>query len=602
MGKKGKSNELGRALIKDKLHTSRGKRSTDSILHTAELGDGYDWACLNVKSITEEDSLQEFLSTAELAGTEFQAEKLNVKFVNPKCGVGLLSKDEKENMKKLQQQKKKLLKIPRRPEWNSSTAPEELHLKERESFLEWRRSLAMLQEDDGLIITPYEKNLDFWRQLWRVVERSDIVVQILDARNPLLFRCQDLEKYVKELSKKKENVLLLNKSDFLTKRQRQMWASHFDREGTKVAFFSAKETAEGNNLNTIEEGSETKSAGTDVDDDNKSNKNEEEESAGGEAGFESDDEQYETESESEIDEEEAQKFMDREKNSPELLGREELIAYFRKLMPPLTDKDEHSVPTVGLVGYPNVGKSSTINALIQDKKTSVSATPGKTKHFQTLFLDSDLMLCDCPGLVMPSFVYTKADLIVNGILPIDQMRDHVPSVNLVCSVIPRQVLEQKYGIMIARPVEGDDPLRPPTSEELLNAYAYSRGFMTQNGQPDNPRSSRYILKDFVNGQLLFCHAPPGVPQADYHTPSFTTKPKRATPAQPTRQAELASKPIKKITTESLDKQFFKQMSVGYHSKGTKMIPSNPENKPREDSDSKSWKNHKEKRNKREKLR
>lgn len=34
------------------------------------------------------------------------------------------------------------------------------------------------------------------------------------------------------------------------------------------------------------------------------------------------------------------------------------------------------------VGYPNVGKSSTINALMQEKKTSVSATPGKTKHFQ----------------------------------------------------------------------------------------------------------------------------------------------------------------------------------------------------------------------------
>ena len=42
---------------------------------------------------------------------------------------------------------------------------------------------------------------------------------------------------------------------------------------------------------------------------------------------------------------------------------------------------------------------------------------------QTVFVDSSLMLCDCPGLVFPSFVTTKADLVVNGILPIDQMRD-----------------------------------------------------------------------------------------------------------------------------------------------------------------------------------
>jgi large subunit GTPase 1 len=35
-----------------------------------------------------------------------------------------------------------------------------------------------------------------------------------------------------------------------------------------------------------------------------------------------------------------------------------------------------------MVGYPNVGKSSTINALVGEKKVAVTATPGKTKHFQ----------------------------------------------------------------------------------------------------------------------------------------------------------------------------------------------------------------------------
>ena len=45
--------------------------------------------------------------------------------------------------------------------------------------------------------------------------------------------------------------------------------------------------------------------------------------------------------------------------------------------------------------------------------------------YQTLFLDETLMLCDCPGLVMPTFVNTKADMVISGILPIDQMRDYV---------------------------------------------------------------------------------------------------------------------------------------------------------------------------------
>jgi len=43
-----------------------------SQLHTAEINDGYDWGRLNLQSVTEESSFQEFLSTAELAGTDFK--------------------------------------------------------------------------------------------------------------------------------------------------------------------------------------------------------------------------------------------------------------------------------------------------------------------------------------------------------------------------------------------------------------------------------------------------------------------------------------------------------------------------------------------------
>jgi len=37
-------------------------------------------------------------------------------------------------------------------------------------------SLSELQEVDGITLTPYEKNLDFWRQMWRVIERSDVCI------------------------------------------------------------------------------------------------------------------------------------------------------------------------------------------------------------------------------------------------------------------------------------------------------------------------------------------------------------------------------------------------------------------------------------------
>lgn len=245
MGKKTKNNNgnLGRALISDRFSgTKRNKnRDKDSMMHACELNDGYDWGRLNLKSVTEESSFQEFLSTAQLAGTEFEAEKLNIKFVKPTVSCDVTGR----SLSQVERRHYDMIKIPRRPPWNEHTTPSELESMEKQSFLEWRKKLAELQEIEGFMLTPFEKNLEFWRQLWRVIERSDIVVQILDARNPLLFRCEDLEKYVKEVSENKENVLLLNKADFLNEMQRTAWAEYFTREKIKIIFYSATDAMTG---------------------------------------------------------------------------------------------------------------------------------------------------------------------------------------------------------------------------------------------------------------------------------------------------------------------------------------------------------------------
>ena len=48
-------------------------------------------------------------------------------------------------------------------------------------------SPRQVESSDGAV-APFEKNLEVWRQLWRVIEKSDCLVQIVDSRNPLLFR------------------------------------------------------------------------------------------------------------------------------------------------------------------------------------------------------------------------------------------------------------------------------------------------------------------------------------------------------------------------------------------------------------------------------
>lgn len=66
-----------------------------------------------------------------------------------------------------------------RPHWHAQTSPENLDAQEREMFLDWRRNLAQIEEGEpDVVLTPFEKNLEVWRQLWRVLERSDIIVQV----------------------------------------------------------------------------------------------------------------------------------------------------------------------------------------------------------------------------------------------------------------------------------------------------------------------------------------------------------------------------------------------------------------------------------------
>eukprot|EP00117_Sycon_ciliatum_P027932 scpid47885/ scgid0663/ Large subunit GTPase 1 homolog len=626
-GQNKKAGGLGRSIVKDRKRDTKGARGGDSWLHTSEIDDTPDWARLNLTSVTEQSSLDNFLSTAELAGTEFTAERLNVKVVTPGATVGLLSTEQTQAVKDAQEKNSHYLHIPRRPRWDESTTGEHLQYMEREAFLEWRRQLARLEEQEHLTLTPFERNLEFWRQLWRVVERSDVVVQIVDARNPLLFRSDDLVSYVKECGAGKQNFLLLNKSDLLTQEQRDAWAAHFRQEGIEAAFWSAldetdppkEEEAEATGGKTrADESSEEDDSESDDDDDDTE---EEAEDNSGEApdmsalrlatspsGSESsvgtpqlatsppssqaaasgqssctvaDDAEVNrhevcspppaaaaaTSSSSEPD-----WRTGPFRTSGRLFSRSELVDLFKMFR--LKGKDR---AIVGLVGYPNVGKSSTINALLQYKKVPVSATPGRTKHFQTLLLDDDLMLCDCPGLVFPQFVSTKAEMVCSGILPIDQMRDHEGPINFICHKIPRFILQKLYGIMLPKPAEGEDPNRPPLPLEVLMSYGYVRGFMTTKGVPDCPRSARIILKDYVKGRLLYCHAPPGVDEAtfQYHHQHLERLIKeKAASAKPTAATSAAQARIPKAlkilhtkNTTTIDQAFFEEKQPRAISRG-----------------------------------
>lgn len=288
------------------------------------------------------------------------------------------------------------LKLPRRPKWDKNTTKSELNRLEKDSFLNWRRDIAGMEaSSQELTVTPFEKNLEVWRQLWRVIERSDVLIQILDARNPLFYRSNDLEKYVKEVNDKKMNVLLVNKADYLTLEQRNVWGRYFEDRQIKTIFFSARTELE--KLDEIAK-LEREAMMDDALSDEESS-DEESEDSEEDAALENELKEDQVEEQSKQDEKVQieSNAMDQPVEQFPVLDREELLALFAEMVASLRPivgnrSEDGGRIKLGMVGYPNVGKSSVINALLgaatnaHGKRVAVGSTPGKTKHFQVSFM------------------------------------------------------------------------------------------------------------------------------------------------------------------------------------------------------------------------
>lgn len=467
MGKSDKGG-LGRALVKqhnNKIQESKEKGQIYYKQHKKVL-----------ESITEVADIDAVIQQADDAVRLFSADNPTNTLIDLESNSStseMTPEERREHQKKEEALHANSLNVPRRPAWNAKMTVEELDDNERRAFLVWRRSLARLEENDSLVLTPFEKNLDIWRQLWRVVERSDLLVMVVDARDPLFYRCPDLEAYAREIDEHKRTLLLINKADLLPYPVRQKWAKYFRLHGILYLFWSAKAATavlEGKKqVSSLDENS--------VDDDTKIYGREE--------------------------------LLSRLQSEAEEIVLTRTNSQSNHMENPYQEKSIDHV-TVGFVGYPNVGKSSTINALVGAKRTGVTSTPGKTKHFQTLIITEKLTLCDCPGLVFPSFTSSRYQMIASGVLPIHRMTEHREAVQVVADRVPRHVIESVYNIRLPKPKSYEPENRPPFASELLRSYCASRGYVASSGLPDETKAARQILKDYIDGKLIHYEMPPGM--------------------------------------------------------------------------------------------
>lgn len=412
--KKRSSDSLGRSLIKAKSHP---KQPDEAFMNRHVLDPLEDERAKTV-SVVDSTDFSDLLHRAELEDRRFEAEKSSTLVLRTK--IGFVERQKRLAVSELLQRKlfDVTLPIPHRPKWDRSMSRDELDFSERTAFLQWRRLLAKTEEQNKCVVSPFEKNLEVWRQLWRVVERSDVVCQITDARNPLLFVCRDLIQMAEESGK--TSVVVLNKSDLLSEKQKEIWSKNLTSRGVPHLFFSAAAAA------TLPGG-------------------------GGD-------------------------LLDQLVK----IGKAAKERKECKSASPEAEETSEKVVTIGFVGYPNVGKSSTINRLYGEKKTAVGPNPGKTKHFQTLWMREDVMLCDCPGLVFPTLLAERSELIVNGILPIHTVKDHFSPIELISSRFSSSIFERLYSLRLSSsssPSISSGVRQVVAAEELLTKLAASRGFM-----------------------------------------------------------------------------------------------------------------------------
>ncbi|PWZ58046.1 Nuclear/nucleolar GTPase 2 [Zea mays] len=101
------------------------------------------------------------------------------------------------------------------------------------------------EEEDGLrdLVrhTMFEKGQSkrIWGELYKVIDSSDVVVQVLDARDPMGTRCYHLERHLKENCKHKHLVFLLNKCDLIPAWATKGWLRTLSKDYPTLAFHAS---------------------------------------------------------------------------------------------------------------------------------------------------------------------------------------------------------------------------------------------------------------------------------------------------------------------------------------------------------------------------
>nr|XP_027202140.1 nucleolar GTP-binding protein 2-like [Dermatophagoides pteronyssinus] len=279
-------------------------------------------------------------------------------------------------------------------------------------------------QPDAILSKGTSKNL--WGELYKVVDSSDVVLEVLDARDPMGTRCYYLEQHIKKDRPFKHIVLVLNKCDLVSESVTRKWVKILSKEFPTLAFKASIKHS---------------------------------------------------------------------------FGKYSLIALLRQYAKMLSNRKHVSV---GLIGFPNVGKSSLINTLRSKQVCNVAPIPGETKTWQYIELSNRIYIIDCPGIVhgIGQSTLTDNQKVIRGVVRAEKLLEPEQYIQDIVDLVGYEKFVKHYNL----DVKLDEPNK--SSEELLTLMAIKRGKLGKGQVPLISQMAVKVIYDIQRGKLPYFVPPP----------------------------------------------------------------------------------------------